>query len=122
MFVSRFVVVLATVMSVPSAFVFIAGFAGVQPVESCSFIIVFWVVAAHPLLCMVSADSNTPSTAVTFGVSLVISSIGVLFACCMVLLISLVLFRLFGYVKFIIGFTLMFLVMLLSDVMLNVVV
>jgi len=39
----------------------------------------------------------------------------------MVLLISLVLFRLFGYVKFIIGFTLMFLVMLLSDVMLNVV-
>jgi len=29
---------------------------------------------------------------------------------------------LFGYVKFIMGFTLMFLVMLLSDVMLNVVV
>jgi len=52
-----------------------AGFAGVHPVESFSFIMVFWVVAAHPLLCMVSVDSNTPSVAVIFGVSLVISSI-----------------------------------------------
>jgi len=76
--------VLASVMSVPSAFVFIAGFAGVQPVESFSFIIVFCVVGAHPLLCMVSADSNTPSVAVTLGVSLVISSIGVLFPSSMV--------------------------------------
>jgi len=114
--------VLASVMSVPSLFVFMAGFAGVHPVESVSFIMVFCVVAAHPLLCMVSADSNTPSVAVTLGVSLVISSIGVAFPSSMVLLISLVLFRLFGYVKFMVGFMLMFLVMVLPDVMLNVVV
>jgi len=105
--------VLASVMSVPSLFVFMAGFAGVHPVESVSFIMVFCVVAAHPLLCMVSADSNTPSVA---------SSIGVAFPSSMVLLISLVLFRLFGYVKFMVGFMLMFLVMVLPDVMLNVVV
>jgi len=55
------VLLLISVRSVPFWLVFIPGLAGVHPVVSCSFMMVFWLVAAQPLLCMVSALSNTLS-------------------------------------------------------------
>jgi len=49
-FVSRLVLLVTSVRSVPFWLVFIPGLAGVHPVVSCSFMMVFWLVAAQPLL------------------------------------------------------------------------
>jgi len=51
------------------------GFAGVQPVDSCSCTAAD-AVGPHPLLCIVSADSKTRPSAMNLGVSRVTSSIG----------------------------------------------
>jgi len=88
--VSRFVVLVTSVMSVPFVLVFMFGLAGVHPVLSCSFMMVAW----HPLLCMVSLLSNTLSGAVFFGVSLIVSRIGCWLCCCIVRLVCVFLVRL----------------------------
>ena len=54
---------------------FMLGFAGVQPDDTISFTIVVPEVAPHPLLLIVSCESNTLSFATVLGVSLVISNI-----------------------------------------------
>jgi len=83
-FVSRLVLLVISVRSVPFWLVFIPG----------SFMMVLVLVAAQPLLCMVSALSNTLSCEIVVGVSLVVSMIGCALLCCMVRFA----FRFFGYV------------------------
>jgi len=95
-FVSRLVLLVISVRSVPFWLVFIPGLAGVHPVVSCSFTMVFWLVFAQPLLCMVSALSNTLSGEIVFGVSLMVSIIALLGLCCMVRFAFRFLVMLFG--------------------------
>jgi len=83
-FFSRSVLLLSSVRSVPFMLVFMPGLAGVHPVVSCSLTNVLAVVAPQPLLCMVSALSNTLSCAIVFGVSLMVSIIASVALCCMV--------------------------------------
>jgi len=90
--VSRLVLLVISVRSVPFWLVFIPGLAGVHPVFSCSLTMVLAVVAAQPLLCMVSALSNTLSGAIVFDVSLMVSIIALAASCCMVRFVFLVLF------------------------------
>jgi len=71
----------AVVTSSPSLLVLIDGLAGTHPVESCSLMMVLATVGAQPVLCMVSADSNTLSAAIVFGVSRMISRNGALLFC-----------------------------------------
>ena len=82
-FVSRLVLLVISVRSVPFWLVFIPGLAGVHPVLSCSFTMVFWLVFAQPLLCMVSALSNTLSGEIVVGVSLMVSIIALLGRLCL---------------------------------------
>jgi len=96
-FVSRLVLLVISVRSVP-LLVFIPGLAGVHPVLSCSFTMVFCDVAWQPLLCMVSALSNTLSCEIVFGVSLMVSIIALVGLCCMVRFAFRFLVMLFGYV------------------------
>jgi len=95
-FVSRLVLLVTSVRSVPFWLVFIPGLAGVHPVLSCSFTTVLVAVAWHPLLCMVSALSNTLSCDIVFGVSLMVSIIGCVSLCCIVRFACLLLFMLLG--------------------------
>ena len=95
-FVSRSVLLLTSVRSVPFWLVFIPGLAGVHPVVSCSLMMVFVVVSAQPLLCMVSALSNTLSGAIVLGVSLMVSIIACELLCCMVMFACLLLFMALG--------------------------
>jgi len=95
-FVSRLVLLVISVRSVPFWLVFIPGLAGVHPVLSCSFMMVLAVVAWQPLLCMVSALSNTLSCDIVFGVSLMVSIIGCVSLCCIVRFAVRVLFRVAG--------------------------
>jgi len=94
--VSRSVVLLTSVRSVPFWLVFMFGLAGVHPVLSCSLMMVFSVVSAQPLLCMVSALSNTLSGAIVFGVSLMVSIIAWALLCCMVMFAFRFLFMVLG--------------------------
>ena len=95
-FVSRLVLLVISVRSVPFWLVFIPGLAGVHPVVSCSCMMVLVVVSAQPLLCMVSALSNTLSGEIVVGVSLVVSIIGCALLCCMVRFAFRFLVMLFG--------------------------
>jgi len=91
-FVSRSVLLVSSVRSVPLMLVFIPGLAGVHPVLSCSLTMVLAAVAAQPVLCMVIALSNTLSGDMVFGVSLMVCIIGWAAFCCMVRFACLVLF------------------------------
>jgi len=94
--VSRSVPLLVSVMSVPFALVFMFGLAGVHPVLSCSFMIVFSVVGAQPLLYIVSLLSNTLSGLMVCGVSLMVCSIAFALCCCIVRFVCLFLVMLLG--------------------------
>ncbi|VVB60583.1 Uncharacterised protein [uncultured archaeon] len=74
-------VVPVAVISVPYSFVFMPGFAGVQPLDTCSCTVAEEA-AAHPLLCTVSCESNTSLLATVWGVSRITSSIEILLLSC----------------------------------------